>query len=107
MLTHAFGCTKTTWQLCLACHSKVCACHGTARGKCPVCLTGFVTQYYKVGTACGYKGCKEPAVMAWPRVGKACAKHGKVHAPCGEADGHGQPATYTQYVCGKLGITLD
>ena len=104
-MIHSYGCKQEAYQVCLACGSKVCACHGLARGQCPVCLTGFLTNYYKIGTKCGYAGCNEPAVMAVPRVKQACAAHGAKHAHkhWGEPDGKGRPTARTQIVLRALG----
>lgn len=76
---HSFGCKQQSTQVCLACGTEVCACHGLARGQCPVCYVGFLSNYYKP-KLCGYKGCKGHAVATVPRVGKACLEHAKSRA---------------------------
>ena len=71
---HAYGCPQQATQVCLACGTQVCACHGLARGQCPVCYRGFLSQYYRP-VKCGYKGCDKLAVAASPRVKRACLEH--------------------------------
>lgn len=104
--SHSFGCKATVYQVCLACGSKVCACHGTARGQCPVCYVGMLSQFYPIkGRPCGYKGCARPAVVAVPRVKGACLEHARERAgydPARKTAGHepdviagAMPAPYT------------
>lgn len=108
-LLHSYMCPKQSWQLCLGCGAKVCGCHGLVRGQCPICYTGLLTNYYKIGHRCGYKGCKKPAAVAVPRVKFACLDHAKeragyTHAHIGEGDGCGNPTYHTQHVMQALGI---
>lgn len=107
MLIHSYGCPKDSWQLCLGCGAKVCGCHGTARGQCPVCYRGLLTNYYKLGLKCGYKGCIAPAVASSPRVMFACMHHAVArggYAPPVDpvGDGAGRPTYYTQHVLDRL-----
>ena len=107
-MIHAYNCTKTAWQLCLGCGARVCACHGTARGQCPECYTGLLTDYYKLPTKCGYAKCANHAVTAAPRVGYACADHARAKMgyprQTHEGDGKGAPTWRTTHVMRELGI---
>lgn len=73
-MMHRFACKENETQFCLACAAIVCACQGTARGQCPVCHRGLLSQYAKP-RGCGYKGCKAHAVAESPRVRYACLEH--------------------------------
>lgn len=106
-MIHSWNCPKQSWQLCLGCGAKVCGCHGTARGQCPVCYRGLLTNYYSFSRTCGYKGCKAPAVASSPRVGFACMAHaverGGYKPPVNpEGDGAGNPTPHTQYVLDRI-----
>ena len=83
-MLHSYVCTQQSAQLCLACGTRICACYGTARGQCPVCYRGLLSNYYRL-IPCGYAGCKNHAVAASPRVGFACLSHaiekGKFNLP--------------------------
>jgi hypothetical protein len=74
MIMHSFACPRQAAQVCLACGTRVCACHGTARGTCPVCYRGYLSGWYRP-VACGYRGCTALAVAESPRVGRACLHH--------------------------------
>lgn len=109
-MMHAFGCKQERWQVCLACGAQVCACHGMARGQCPVCFRGFLSNYYKA-QPCGYKGCTSHAVAAVPRVKRACLEHavkrGGYKPPAIPPEpARGTPTEYTQHICRQLGIVL-
>lgn len=106
---HAYSCKQGSWQLCLGCGAKVCGCYGTARGQCPECYVGLLTNFYRIGHKCGYKGCNAHAVAAVPRVGFACAKHAAEKAKYSPdnrnlGDGKGYPTYHTQSVLQALGI---
>jgi hypothetical protein len=108
-MTHSYNCSRESWQLCLGCGAKVCACRGTARGQCPECYTGLLTNYYRIGHTCGYKACIAPAVTAVPRVKYACAQHAlkSGYQPTrNPGDGIGSPTEHTQHVCRQLGIAI-
>ena len=101
-MMHSYGCPKESWQLCLGCGAKVCGCHGVGRGQCPECYRGLLTNYYRIGRTCAYKGCGKPAVAAVPRVKFACAEHARSkggYAPkVTDGDGNGRPTYHTQSV---------
>jgi len=99
---HAYNCTQSHWQICLACNAQVCACYGSARGTCPICYRGFLSNYY-APKQCGYKGCTAHAVATTPRVGQACLSHaverGNYKPPIDlPAPAAGVPSAHTQVV---------
>ena len=105
---HSFGCKQDRWQVCLACKAQVCECHGLARGQCPECYRGLLSNYYRLPPrACGYKGCDAPAVAATPRVKFACLEHviarGGYRPPATQAEpAAGLPTSHTQTVLRAL-----
>lgn len=107
-MIHSFGCKQDSWQVCLACKAQVCACRGLARGQCPECYRGLLTNYYSIPPRpCGYKGCKAPAVAATPRVKFACMEHAIVRGgykpPAIQVEpAAGVPTAHTQRVLKAL-----
>ena len=59
---------------CLVCGKRFCA---NPSGRCPEC-GGWLDGYFRRQETCGYKGCHNPAVREWPRVGAICLEHLKV-----------------------------
>lgn len=110
-MIHSWNCLQQATQLCLACNTRICACHGIGNGQCPVCYRGFLTQYYKP-MACGYKGCTENAVAKSPRVERACLKHATERGDYTGAEPqrqreyaqHGPYATYTATLLRRLDL---
>lgn len=109
-MIHAFGCKQESWQLCLGCGARVCSCHGTARGTCPECFVGLLTNYVKSDCRCSFAGCGEWAV-ADGRRGKryVCAAHARrqgIELLPREGDGVGQPSWRTILIARERGIDL-
>ena len=109
-MIHAFGCKQESWQLCLGCGARVCACHGTGRGTCPECYHGLLTVYVRSDCRCSFAGCKAFAVAEGKR-GKAfvCAEHARkqdIELRSREGDGQGQPTWRTQLIARERGIDL-
>jgi hypothetical protein len=60
---------------CKACGSVQCMGNGLGRGQCAICFAGLLPGWSGTDRACGYKGCKERAIAAAPRVGYVCGTH--------------------------------
>lgn len=103
--THSLSCGRDRWQVCMHCGNKVCACAGSARGTCPHCLRGMLSNYYNA-RPCGYAGCKHYAVAEVPRVKRACCEHAIARAklPAVESTDEtvGDGATPTAYTLSVL-----
>jgi hypothetical protein len=109
-MIHAFGCKQGSWQLCLGCGARVCACHGTGRGTCPECYWGLLTNYVKTACRCSFANCGEWAV-AEGRRGKAyvCVEHARkqgIELRSRDGDGQGLPTVRTQLIARERGIDI-
>lgn len=109
-MTHSWGCTQGAYQLCLGCGARVCACHGMARGTCPLCFVGLLTNYVKSDAHCSFAGCKGWGI-ADGRRGKryVCFAHAEkqgIKFLPREGDGKGQPTYRTTHIADERGLTL-
>lgn len=99
--SHSGHCDATQ---CKACGSVQCMGNGLSRGQCSVCLVGLLPGWSGSDRACGYKGCKERAIAAAPRVGYVCGTHSMraLHSTARLANRTGGGQTVAEYIRRQL-----